>query len=128
MNQYCQITARTSRGGPLRKGILLKKSENVVVFGKQPHFGLGHNRIVPPRAERSKPQVPVESRLIGRVKPRWRTEVLGLIAERICHPGFSIFGPLELDLVSASGHDAKEAVSISDAKRLKRLHRRGWQW
>ena len=34
--------------GLMRKGILLKKRENVIVIGKQPHFGAGHNRIVAP--------------------------------------------------------------------------------
>ena len=32
----------------MRKGILLKKNENVIVIGKQPHFGAGHNRMVAP--------------------------------------------------------------------------------
>src|ERR1700733_2915024 len=31
-----------------RERIALEKAKNVVVVGKQPHFGLGHNRIVPP--------------------------------------------------------------------------------
>ena len=33
---------------PMRKGILRKKIENVVVIGEQPHFGSGHDWIVLP--------------------------------------------------------------------------------
>lgn len=60
-------------------------------------------------------------------KFRARIQLLRLVAERIWHPGFSVVGALELDLVPAASHDRKKAVSIGNPKRIERCHEFGGQ-
>src|ERR1700722_5990213 len=55
---------------PLRKRIGGKQREHVRIVGEQPSLGAQHHGVVAPLAERCEPQIPIQSRLIGRVNAR----------------------------------------------------------
>jgi len=101
-----------------------EKLEYGTIIFNQAFFSPNDETGIPPGAERSKPQIPIEARLIGGVNSRSFVNVLRLIAEGIRGPGFSVLRALEFNFVAAVSHDGEKAVAIGDAKRFDRAQRR----
>src|SRR5580700_5134479 len=112
----------------LPKRIPREKRKHIRVGRKQSYLGVNYDGILAPGSERSEPQVPIKTWLIGRVNARRLARVLRFIAKRIWLPVLSVLRSLELDLVATASHDGKKAISIGDAKRFQRLDRRSWQF
>ncbi len=96
-------------GRRLRKRIAPEKREHILVVLKQPLFGEWNKIVLPPVAQRRKPQVPVEARLIRRVDAGSLVQRLRLVAERIRCPVLAVIRTLEFDLVSASASSRRRA-------------------
>ena len=73
-------------------------------------------RYLAPRSKRSEPQIPFESRLIGRVNSRRLFHILRLVAERIGNPRFAVARALKFNFVARVGHHGKQSVSVSKRK------------
>src|ERR1700678_876805 len=101
-----------------------KKFEHGAIIFNEAFFSPNDETGIPPRAERSKPQIPIEARLIGGVNSWSFADVLRLIAEGIRGPGFSIKRTLKFNLVAAVGHDGEKTIAIGDAKRFDRAQGR----
>src|SRR5215472_16539277 len=101
----------------LRKRIAGKQIKDVLVIRQEQNFRIRHDRIVTPRSQRSKPQIPIKPWLVGSVDSRRRVEFLRLVSKAIGHPILPVVRTLELNFV-ASSHHGKEAISIGDAKGL----------
>ena len=71
------------RGGPCGNGFAAKSARTSGSFESRRHSAAQYHWIVTPLAERCEPQVPVESRLIGRVDARRFVQLLRLVAEGI---------------------------------------------
>ena len=83
--QYANLTGRIAS-----KRIVRKERKDILIVREQSQLGIRHDRILAPRAQRSKPQVPIKSRLIGGIDPRPLIQCLWLVAKRICHPILSV--------------------------------------
>src|ERR1700684_346774 len=114
-------------GRRVGEGILGEEFEDVAIIFDQALFGPHDETRILPRAERGKPQIPIEARLIGRVNSRGFVDVLRLVTEGIGGPGFSVLRALELDFVAAVSHHSEQAVSIGDAERFEGAHGRLWK-
>src|ERR1700689_2380675 len=101
-----------------------EKFRHGTIIFNQAFFSPNDETGIPPRAERSKPQIPIEARLIGGVNSRSFGDALRLITEGIRGPGFSVKRTLKFNLVAAVGHDGEKAVAIGDAKRFDRAQGR----
>src|ERR1700733_5740823 len=93
--------------------------EDVVVVGEEELLGARDDGVLRPRAERGKPEIPVEARLIGRIEAGGAGKILRLVTEGIGRPGGAVVGALELDLVAVRSHHGEEAVLIGDAEGLE---------
>src|SRR5579871_1470410 len=69
-----------------RKGIRFKERHNIRTTREQPLLCAHDDWIGAPIAQRSKPQIPVESRLIRRVDARRLVRILGLISKLVGCP------------------------------------------
>src|SRR4029077_3626956 len=106
----------------LTKRISGKKCEHVLFIFEQPNFGVRHERVIAPRSKRSKPQIPIEARLIRRVNSWWTIQRLGLIAKRIGNPSLPIVRTLELNFETPTRHDRKQAVAVGNPEWLEGTH------
>src|SRR5690348_7707552 len=68
-------------GRRARKRIGSEQGEDVWLICEQTVFGPDHEAVLGPGTERGKPQVPIETRLIGRVNSRRVIEFLRLVAK-----------------------------------------------
>ena len=123
VNQYCQSTARTCRGGAPAKGLRGKERQNIGVVGQQAFFGSWNQGVLLPGTERSEPEIPLKAGLIGGVDAGSLIERLRLEAEGIGDPFLAVAGALKLNLVTAPGHHREQAILVGDTKRLEHGHR-----
>ena len=106
----------------LRKGIGGEEREYVRVFRKQPPFGAQDERIVAPLAERREPQVPIESRLVGR-RCAALCSAPAVVTEGIRNPGLAVVRTLEFDFVTVARHHREQSVPVGDSKRIEQGYR-----
>src|SRR5260370_8760819 len=107
----------------MREGIPRKKQQRVRIAAKQTLLRSNDDRLLPPRAQRRKPQIPVEARLIRRVNPRWLGGILRFESKRVNQPGLPIVRALKFDFVTAARHHGEQPVTVRDAKWLQRRNR-----
>src|SRR5258707_6834616 len=107
-----------------RERITGKECQYILVVREQAHFGVGHDRILAPRPQRSEPQVPIKARLIWRIDSGWLIQFLWLIAKRICDPSLSVCGALELNFISSARHYREESVTIGNSEWFQCSNRR----
>src|SRR5450755_3483499 len=80
-----------------------------------------------PLAERSKPQIPIETRLIGRVNARRLTRILGLESKWIRRPVFAVLRTLKLDFIAPARHGSEQTVTVGNSKWFQRDDRESRQ-
>ena len=120
VNQYCQITARTSRGGVPWNGSPAKSDSTADEFVSKPLLGGDDKAVLLPVIERSEPEIPVEARLIRSVDAGRCARVLWLVAERVGGPVLAIIRTLEFNLVAGPRHHRKKAITLRDARGFER--------
>src|SRR4051794_31111755 len=69
--------------GRVGKRIVAEKGKNICIVGQQAYLRQGDEIVLPPLAQRSKPQVPFEARLVRGVDPRGLVQRLRLVSKRI---------------------------------------------
>src|SRR6266852_1082905 len=119
-------TAHLSRRS-VRERVTGKQQEHVSISMEQTLLRAHDDRLLPPRTQRRKPQIPIESRLIRRVDPRWLGGVLRFESKRVNEPGLSIVRALELDFVTAARHHGEQSIAVRDTKWLQHRYGRGRQ-
>src|SRR5271157_683100 len=107
-----------------RERISGEKPQYITIVREQPLLSADHQHVLAPGPKRSEPQVPVESRLIGSIDARCFDGILRLMAEGIRCPSLAVVGSLELNLIATTRHHRKQPVTVRDAERLQRRHRR----
>src|SRR5258708_34022823 len=100
----------------MREGIPRKKQQRVRIAAKQTLLRSNDDRLLPPRAQRRKPQIPVEARLIRRVNPRWLGGILRFESKRENQPGLPIVRALKFDFETAARHHGEKPATVTGAK------------
>src|SRR6266404_4620973 len=92
----------------VRERIPRKKQQHVGITAQQTLFRTHDDGLLPPGAQRRKPQVPIEPRLIRSVNP-WRfARILRLVAEEINQPVLSVVRALKFDFVAPACHHCEQ--------------------
>src|SRR5580700_967468 len=114
-----------------REWVAREQGKHVRLAGQEAFLNLYHPGILPPIAQRGKPQVPVKAWLIGRINPRRDMHVLRFIAEGVGRPGLAVARTLEFDFVSLARNDGKKTELVGEAERFQdanRAHRERRIW
>src|SRR5579864_7412954 len=112
----------------LRKRIAGEERQHVRATCQESLFGARDDGIGAPMTERSEPQIPIETGLVGGVDARSLVGILRLEAKLVRRPGFAVIRALELNFIAAAGHYREEAVAVGNAKRLQHGNRPRREW
>src|SRR5260370_21718898 len=104
----------------MRKRVYRKKQQHIGIASKQTLLRAQDDRLLPPRTERRKPQIPIEPWLVRRVNPRRPAWVLWLVAERLNEPRFPVVPALKIDFAPSPRPRCGYPLTACRAKRLRR--------
>src|SRR5271169_4519970 len=107
--------------------VACEQRKHVRLAGQEAFLNLYDPGILPPVTQRSEPQVPVKARLVGRINPRGRMQVLRLIAEGVGRPGLAVARALEFDFVSLARHDGEKPELVGEAEGFQDANRARWE-
>src|SRR6266850_7556626 len=97
--------------------VVREQPENRLLTLEQPPSEAPEPRLLIELAERRKPHLPIETRLIRRHPGRAPPEVAGLVLELVWQPRGAIVRALDNDFGSGGGHDGKQTVAIDAPER-----------
>src|SRR6266404_1255689 len=107
----------------VRERIPRKKQQHVGIATQQTLFRTHDDGLLPPGAQRRKPQVPIEPRLIRRIYSRRLARILWFVTKGIDQPVLSVVRALKFDLVAPACHHRKQSIAVRNSERLQRRNR-----
>src|SRR5262249_16709197 len=98
--------------------VALEQMENGGGTLQQAQLGAHDPRILAPLSQGSEPEIPFESRLVGRIDAGWLHRILRLVAEGVRSPLHAVARALKLDLPALAGHPREQPVTVPGPERL----------
>src|SRR5260370_1514025 len=97
----------------MRKRVSRKKQQYIGIASKQTLLRAQDDRLLPPRTERRKPQIPIEPWLVRRVNPRRPAWVLWLVTGPEGRPPFARLPALKIAFLPGPRQRPAKTLSVA---------------